>query len=90
MHSHIRFGSTNRSSITGIVYNNEMNDFAIPQENITAIPIPPMNSVRSGKRPTSSMSPMILTDRYGDVKMVVGGVGGKRIIPAVAQVSFNF
>ena len=56
------------------------------------IPIPPMNSVRSGKRPTSSMSPMILTDRHGDVKMVVGGVGGKRIIPAVAQVCdcFNF
>ena len=74
-----------------------MNDFAIPQTAMTNnnsasspmpdIPVSPMNSVRSGKRPTSSMSPMILTDRHGDVKMVVGGVGGKRIIPAVAQVS---
>ena len=76
-----------------------MNDFTIPQtmmksnaSTMSNIPIPPMNSVRSGKRPTSSMSPMILTDRHGDVKMVVGGVGGKRIIPAVAQVCdcFNF
>ena len=74
-----------------------MNDFTIPQtammninnasSSMSDIPVSPMNSVRSGKRPTSSMSPLILTDRHGDVKMVVGGVGGKRIIPAVAQVS---
>ncbi|XP_066927431.1 glutathione hydrolase 1 proenzyme-like [Clytia hemisphaerica] len=82
------FGSTNRSSITGIIYNNEMNDFTIPQENQT-MPAAPWNGVRSGKRPASSMSPLILTDNSGNVKMVVGGVGGKRIIPAVAQVIMN-
>ena len=85
-----RFGSTNRSSVTGIVYNNEMNDFSIPIANDT-IPPSPMNSVHSGKRPTSSMSPMILTDKTGDVRMVIGGVGGRRIIPAVSQVQYwNF
>ena len=64
-----------------------MNDFSIPDGTTSSIPSP-MNSVHSEKRPTSSMSPMILTDRDGDVKMVVGGIGGRRIIPAVAQVRF--
>jgi len=84
------FGSTNRSSVTGIIYNNEMNDFSIRDPNNTqSVPPSPMNSVHSGKRPTSSMSPIILTDKTGDVKMVLGGVGGRRIIPSVAQVIMN-
>jgi len=36
------------------------------------------------------MSPMILTDKTGDVRMVIGGVGGRRIIPAVTQVRIKF
>lgn len=85
------FGSSNRSSITGIIYNNQINDFSIRTANgsIDDSPPSPMNSVHSGKRPVTSMSPMILTDNNGDVKLVIGGVGGKRIIPAVAQVIMN-
>lgn len=44
------------------------------------------NLIRPGKRPLSSMSPLILyNDTSGDVKVVAGSAGGSRIITATAQ-----
>lgn len=55
------FGANILSPSTGIVLNNEMDDFSIPA-NVSADQLPPApaNFIRPGKRPLSSMSPTIV------------------------------
>ena len=50
-------------------------------------PPSPVNYIKPGKRPISAMSPFILVDKYGRVKMVLGCSGGPRIITASVSVS---
>ena len=79
-----------RSTETGIIYNNEMSDFSTTsavQEGLAPLAPSPYNKVHSGKTPLSSMSPIIMTDKNGEVKFVIGGTGGGRIIASVTQVS---
>lgn len=65
-----------------------MNDFSYPNViNYFGLPGSPNNKMEPGKRPLSSMSPAIITDGNGDVKMVVGASGGTRITTTVAQVN---
>ena len=45
-----------------------------------------VNFPEPGKRPFSSMSGAILTDNKGDVQLVIGASGGKRITTAVSLV----
>ena len=58
--------------------------------NIYNIPPPPENFIEAGKRPLSSMVPTIGIDDEGDVRLVIGAAGGKRITTAVAQVSYFY
>ena len=82
-----RFGSRYRSNVTGILYNDDMADFDIPEwEKVDGISPSPFNFPEPGKRPFSSMSPAILTDDKGDVQLVIGASGGKRITTAVSLV----
>lgn len=74
------FGSTVTVPGTGIVMNNHMMDFDLSPDAV--------NSIESGKRPLSSMSPtLVLKD--GEPFMVVGSPGGSKIIIAVAEVISN-
>lgn len=74
------FGSTVTVPGTGIIMNNHMMDFDLSPDAV--------NSIESGKRPLSSMSPtLVLKD--GEPFMVVGSPGGSKIIIAVAEVISN-
>jgi len=80
------FGAGFRSETTGILYNDEMDDFSTPGQNgRSGYPPTIPNYIKPNKRPVSSMVPVIFTDRQGDVKLIIGGSGGARIISAVAQ-----
>ena len=82
-----RFGCLYRSNVTGIIYNNEMADFDIPgTKPIAGVYPSEVNFPAPYKRPFSSMSPAILTNGSGDVQLIIGASGGKRIPTAVSLV----
>ncbi|VVB09758.1 unnamed protein product [Arabis nemorensis] len=85
------FGAVMLSPSTGIVLNNEMDDFSIPMKsngNLNVPPPAPANFIRPGKRPLSSMSPTIVL-KDGKVKAAVGASGGANIIAGTTEVFMN-
>ena len=80
------FGSQLIVPETGVILNNEMNDFSIPGESNSFGYIPsPANFVRPGKRPLSSISPVIVETADGRLYLSVGAAGGSRITTATIQ-----
>ena len=89
--SHISFGSGFMSPSTGIIFNNQMNDFSTPGViNFYGIPSSPANYIKPGKRPMSSMCPTIFTDTNGDFVFGAGAAGGSKITITTAYVRFIF
>lgn len=81
------FGARRIEPRTGVVLNNEMNDFSIPGvRNAFGFEPSPANFIRPHKRPLSSSSPVLVEDAQGRLRMAVGAAGGSRIISATAQV----
>jgi gamma-glutamyltranspeptidase/glutathione hydrolase len=75
---------------TGILLNNELDDFAAKPgaPNAYGLVGGDANAPGPGKRPLSSMSPTIVF-RDGRVVLVTGTPGGSRIITTVLQVILN-
>ena len=84
------FGSGFVAPGTGVLLNDEMDDFAIKpgQPNAYGLVGAEANAVAPGKRPLSSMSPTFL--ELGDRVAVLGTPGGSRIITMVLQAALAF
>ena len=80
------FGSMVVVPGTGIVLNNEMDDFSVAPgvANVYGLIGTEANSIRAGKRPLSSMAPTIVR-RDGKVVLVAGASGGPHIISSTLQ-----
>jgi gamma-glutamyltranspeptidase/glutathione hydrolase len=94
-----RFGSCVVAEGTGVLLNNEMDDFSMKPgvPNIYGLVGGEANAIAPGKRMLSSMTPTIVLEGSdidaggagGDVKLVLGSPGGSTIITTVLQVILN-
>ena len=84
------YGSGVTAKGTGVLLNNEMNDFSAKPgaPNSAGLLTSEQNAIAPRKRPLSSMTPTIVT-RGGKLFLVVGSPGGPTIISTVLQVITN-
>jgi gamma-glutamyltranspeptidase/glutathione hydrolase len=74
-----------RQMVRGFMLNNHLTDFSFASVDKAGRPI--ANRVQPGKRPRSSMSPVLVFDRSGkELRMSVGSPGGPAIIHFVGKV----
>ena len=64
-------------TVGGFFLNNEMTDFSF-EPTIDGVPV--ANAVAGGKRPRSSMLPVIILDKNGNFKAALGSPGGSAIL----------
>ncbi|TFK89119.1 gamma-glutamyltranspeptidase [Polyporus arcularius HHB13444] len=84
------FGSAVLDPITGVILNDEMDDFSTPgTPNAFGLYPSPYNYPEPGKRPLSSTVPTIVENEDGSFYLAIGGSGGSRIFPTVFQVLLN-
>ncbi|WP_394795373.1 gamma-glutamyltransferase [Armatimonas sp.] len=76
---------------TGILMNNEMDDFAANpgKPNRYGLIQGESNAVKAKKRPLSSMSPTFVTYPDGTLRLIIGSPGGPTIINTVLHVILN-
>ena len=80
----LRFGSGYMAPGTGVMVNDEMDDFSASVEasNAYGLAGSRANEIAPGKRPLSSMTPSFVSGRNG--VLVIGTPGGSRIVTMVA------
>ncbi|HNC96181.1 MAG TPA: gamma-glutamyltransferase, partial [Myxococcota bacterium] len=85
------FGSQVVAPKSGILLNNQMDDFTTRpgQPNAFGLVQSEANAIAPGKRPLSSMTPTVLLDEEGIPFLVVGASGGPFIITSTYQVIRN-
>jgi gamma-glutamyltranspeptidase / glutathione hydrolase len=85
-----RFGAGVVVPGTGILLNDEMDDFAIAPgvANVFGLVGGEKNSIAPGKTPLSSMTPTIVTEN-GKFRLAIGAPGGSTIITTVLQILLN-
>ncbi|MCH8619488.1 gamma-glutamyltransferase [Undibacterium sp. TS12] len=86
----LNFGSGIVATGTGIMLNNEMDDFSVKAgvPNAFGLVGGDANAVQGWKRPLSSMSPTIVL-KDGKPFLVTGSPGGSRIITTTLQIILN-
>ncbi|KAK4150101.1 gamma-glutamyltranspeptidase-like protein [Chaetomidium leptoderma] len=85
------FGAQIMTPDTGIILNNEMDDFSQPnRRNAFGFAPSPANYIAPRKRPLSSITP-IIAEHAADSSFffATGAAGGSRIISATTQVAWN-
>ncbi len=84
------FGTGIVAKGTGILLNNEMDDFSAKPgvPNAFGLIGGEANAIEGGKRPLSSMTPTIVF-RDGEALLATGSPGGSRIITMVLQIVVN-
>lgn len=77
---------------SGLIFNNGMDDFSYPNRDVNYFGLreTPTNYPEPGKRALSSMSPLIVVDKSGDVRLTIGAAGGSKIISALALALIRF
>jgi len=85
------YGNLVTVSGAGFLLNNEMDDFAASpgKPNRLGLVQGEANAIEPGKRMLSSMTPTILLDPSGRLKLVTGTPGGPTIITTIAQIISN-
>ncbi|MEN9834835.1 MAG: gamma-glutamyltransferase [Pseudomonadota bacterium] len=85
------FGSGVVAAGTGVLLNDEMDDFAKRPgaANVFGLVGSDANAVAANKTPLSSMSPTLIFDDKGELRLALGSPGGPRIITATLQTIFN-
>ncbi|KAI1424837.1 gamma-glutamyltranspeptidase [Xylaria sp. FL1777] len=84
------FGNLLMVPSTGVILNNEMNDFSIPgMRNEFGFEPSEANFIRANKRPLSSITPLIITHMNDHIFAAVGAAGGSRIISSTTQVAWH-
>ena len=69
--------------VDGFFLNNQMTDFSFLPTDAKGLRL--ANAVAPGKRPRSSMTPLILIDSSGRFAGAIGSAGGNAILPFVAK-----
>jgi gamma-glutamyltranspeptidase/glutathione hydrolase len=82
MTASVEMGFGSAVMVEGFILNNQLTDFSLsPKRNGQWV----ANRVEPGKRPRSSMAPMMVFNPDESLKLAVGSPGGSRIINYVAQ-----
>ena len=86
----LAYGSKIVAEGTGILLNNEMDDFSAKDNTPNAFGLlgGDANAIAPGKRMLSSMTPTLVV-KDGDILLVTGSPGGSTIITTVLQVVMN-
>lgn len=82
MTSTIEFEFGSKIFVHGFLLNNQLTDFSLAPTDANGQPV--ANRVEAGKRPRSSMAPMIVL-KQGELFMLAGSPGGSAIINYVAK-----
>jgi gamma-glutamyltranspeptidase/glutathione hydrolase len=82
------FGSGFVAGDTGVLLNDEMDDFASKpgSPNMFGLVQGTADAIAPGKRPLSSMSPSIVVDGAGRAVLAAGAAGGPRIITTTLDI----
>jgi len=82
----LELGAQIEAPRSGVILNDQMDDFAARpgRPNAFGLVGAEANSIAAGKRPQSSMTPMLIVEN-GELVMCVGGSGGPTIVASSVQ-----